>query len=64
MPIFNNLWVEDYPFLETGLLLLKIGIYVFYSWDYQSWAIPNENKEIQDYVLSNLPKWAKVSVKK
>ena len=59
-----DLYVEEYPLLSVDLRLLKAGIYVFSSWDYQAWAIPNENKEIQDYVLSKLPKWVKVSVKK
>lgn len=58
-----DLWGED-QLLESELRLVRAGIYVFSAWDYQAWAIPNENKEIQDYVLSKLPKWAKVSVKK
>ena len=58
-----NLWVEDNPLLEIELRLLKANIYVFTTWDYKAWAIPNEYKEVQDYVLSKLPKWAKVSIK-
>ena len=55
-----NLWEEKDPFLEFELLLAKIGIYVLYEWDYNTWAIPNENKDIQDFVLSKIPSWGKV----
>lgn len=58
-----DLWVKDNPFLEIELRLLKANIYVFTTWDYNAWAIPNEYKEVQDYVLTKLPKWAKVSIK-
>ena len=59
-----NLWVEEHPLLDSQLRLIKVGIYCFYAWDYQAWAIPNECKELQEYILSKLPKWAIVSVKK
>ena len=59
-----DLWIEKFPLFENDLRLLKIGVYCFYTWDYQAWAIPNEFKEIQDYILERVPKWAKVSVKK
>ena len=55
-----KLWEEQDPFLESELRLAKIGIYVLYEWDYRTWAIPNENKEIQEYVLGKIPSWAKV----
>ncbi len=58
-----DLWVKDNPLLEIELRLLKANIYVFTTWDYNAWAIPNEYKGVQDYVLSKLPKWVKVSVK-
>jgi hypothetical protein len=57
-----DLYMEEFPLLGVELRLLKIGIYVSWS-SYPMWAIPNEFKEIQDYVLSNLPKWVQVSVK-
>jgi hypothetical protein len=47
------------PFLETALMLVKIGVYCSYSY-HDVWAIPNSNKEIQEFVLSKLPKWAEV----
>lgn len=59
-----NLWNDEDPFLESSLRLLGAGIYVFTHGDHQTWAIPNEYKEVQEYVLSKLPEWAKVSVKK
>lgn len=58
-----ELWDERHPFLDTDLMLSKIGIYCFYSWDCKTWAIPNDNKEIQEYVLSQLPAWVKVTTK-
>lgn len=59
-----KLWHKDDLLLDAELRLFKGGIYVFHEWDHHTWAIPNEYKEMQDYVLSKLPKWAKVSVKK
>lgn len=59
-----DLYIEEYPLLSFDLLLLNAGIYVFSTFDYKAWAIPNENKEVQEYVLSKLPKWAKLSIKK
>jgi len=57
--------LEELPlFIDNDLKLIKIGIYCFCSWDCQTWAIPNEYKELQDYILSKVPKWAKISVKK
>lgn len=58
-----KLWEEQDPFLESELRLAKIGIYVLCEWDYRTWAIPNENKEIQEYVLGKVPSWAKVVYK-
>ena len=58
-----KLWEEQDPFLEPQLRLVKIGIYALYDWDYQTWAIPNENKEIQEYILGKIPSWAKVVYK-
>lgn len=58
-----DLYVEEDPLRSADLRFLKIGIYVFPYLNYQAWAIPNDNKEIQDYVLSQLPKWAEVSYK-
>lgn len=55
-----KLWEEQDLFIESELRLAKIGIYVLYEWDYKTWAIPNENKEIQEYVLGKIPSWAKV----
>lgn len=60
----HDLWIKEYPLIESQLLLCQIGIYSFHEWGHITWAIPNEFKEIQDCVLSRLPKWAKVSVKK
>ena len=59
-----NLWIEKYPLLESQLRFINVGIYCFYEWSHQTWAIPNESKELQEYILSKLPKWARVSVKK
>lgn len=58
-----SLWEEQDPFLESELRLAKIGIYVLYEYSYITWAIPNEKKDIQDFVLSKVPKWAKVTYK-
>ena len=59
-----NLWDEKDIFLDSDLRLIKAGIYVIYEYDYNVWAIPNEYKEIQDYIINNLPKWAKITIKK
>lgn len=59
-----GLWNDVDLLLEISLRLLGAGIYCFNEWGHNTWAIPNEYKEIQEYVLSKLPKWAKVSVKK
>jgi hypothetical protein len=56
-----NLWDEDDPFLDSDLRLMQAGIYCITEWEHPTWAIPNEFKEVQDFVLSSLPKWAKVS---
>lgn len=53
---------EKDPFLETALMLVKIGVYCSYSY-HSVWAIPNSNKEIQEFVLSKLPKWTEVRCK-
>jgi hypothetical protein len=42
------------------ILPSNIGIYVCNEWGHHTWAIPNENKEIQEYVLGKIPSWAKV----
>jgi len=57
-----NLYDDKNPLLESELKLLKVGIYVFRSFSL-TWAIPNEFKEIQEYVLSKVPAWAIVSKK-
>ncbi len=59
-----NLWVKEDLLLESRLRLFKGGIYCFSDWLCHAWAIPNEFKEVQDYVLRNLPEWAEVRVKK
>jgi len=59
-----KLWNDEDPFLDSSLRLLGAGIYCFNEWGHNTWAIPNEYKEMQEYVLSKLPKWAKVSMKK
>lgn len=58
-----GLWEEDDPFMDTESRLLKAGIYLTSSSDFHLWTIPNEYKEVQDYVLSKLPEWAKVTKK-
>jgi hypothetical protein len=58
-----NLYDEKDLLLESSLRLIKIGIYVSPSYHLNTWAIPNEFKEIQEYVLSKLPSWATVSFK-
>lgn len=59
-----KLWDEKDILLEEELRFYKVGIYVIYQSNYKLWAIPNEFKEVQDYVLIKLPKWAKVVRKK
>jgi hypothetical protein len=58
-----NLSHKEDPFLDNHLKLYKIGIYCFDEFC-KIWAIPDEYKEIQDYVISKLPKWIQVSRKK
>jgi len=50
---------DRHPLLDPDLMLAKIGIYCFISW-HRTWAIPNVNKDVQDFVLSKLPDWAEV----
>ena len=50
-----NLWDEKNILLETELRLIKAGIYCFTEFSNTVWAIPNEFKEVQDYVLSKIP---------
>jgi hypothetical protein len=57
-----NLRHEEDPLLDNHLKLYKIGIYCFDSFC-KCWAIPNEYKEVQDYVISKLPKWVQISRK-
>ncbi len=59
-----DLWDKDDPFLDTELKLFRIGILVITEWDHHAWAVPDEYKEVQDYVLTKLPQWAKVVRKK
>jgi len=59
-----KLWDEKDMLLEEELRLFRIGIYVCFQHLYKLWAIPNEFKEVQDLVLSKLPKWAKAVRKK
>lgn len=53
-----NLNDERNPLLEFRLKALKVGIYVFFEWNHQTWAIPNEFKEIQEFIIPKLPSWA------
>lgn len=59
-----GLWDMEDILQGIDFMLIKAGIYVFHQWNYKMWAIPDENKEVQEYVLNNLPKWAKVTRKK
>lgn len=54
---------EKHPLLDSDLMLIKAGIYSFYSWRKKVWAIPNSNAEVKAFVLANLPKWATVTEK-
>lgn len=58
-----DLWDKKDMFLEEELRLYKVGIDVHCQSYYKLWAIPNEFKEIQDFVLNKVPKWAKVTKK-
>jgi hypothetical protein len=55
----HNLWDANDSFCDEELRLFRIGIYVG-NGTIKYWAIPDDFKETQDYVLSKLPKWAKV----
>ena len=57
-----NLYNEKHPLLESSLRLLGVGIYVFSEWN-KVWAIPNEFKRIQEFILPKLPVWAMVTKK-
>lgn len=54
-------WSEDW--LDSEYRLSTIGIDSFTHWMHKVWAIPNEHKEIQDFVVFMLPEWAEVRVK-
>lgn len=49
-------------FMDSEFKLAKVGIYVYRS-NFPIWAIPNDNKELQDFVLTLLPKWVKLTYK-
>lgn len=55
-----NLFDEQVPLMETDLVLIKAGIYCFTNWHNKCWAIPNENEEVKNYVLNNVPNWGEV----
>lgn len=56
-----NLLDENNLFLDLDLKLMKTNTYCITEWNHHTWAIPNEFKTIQKFVLTNLPKSAKVS---
>jgi len=57
-----NLWDAEFPLLDADYRLFKAGIYSFTEF-HRTWAIPNEYKELQDYIIPKLPKWAKLTRK-
>ena len=56
-----DLWDSKHMLLDYDLMLAKVSIYC--RREEHIWAIPNDKKKVQDYVLSKLPSWAKVTVK-
>lgn len=58
-----DIYDEKHPLLDFRLMLFKAGIYSFYDWYHEKWAIPNHNKEMQDFLLPLLPTWAEVKHK-
>ncbi len=58
-----NLFDERHPLQDAQSYLSKIGIHSG-IYTHTVWAIPNEHKELQDYVLSILPPWADAVRKK
>ncbi len=61
--LINASGKEDW-LIETSLRLVMANIYDSVFWDYHHWSIPNEFKEVQEYVMTLLPKWAKMTRKK
>lgn len=59
-----DLYDENHVFLEFDLRAIKVGVYAFFGWSYKIWAIPNEFKEIQEFIIPKLPAWAIVTRKK
>lgn len=53
-----DLWDKKHPLLDSELKMIKAGLYSFQSGNHRYWAIPNENKDLQKYILNKLPKWA------
>jgi hypothetical protein len=58
-----GLWDEKHPLLDSQSVLAKAGIYCITSWHNRLRAIPDEYKEVQDFVLSLLPSWVTVTRK-
>ena len=52
-------WDEKHMLLSSDDVFHTIGVYSHHSFT-KVWAIPNEFKEVQEFVLSRLPDWAVV----
>jgi hypothetical protein len=57
-----GLFEADDPFLDSEYVVLKAGVFSCEHYC-RVWAIPNQFKSTQEFVLARIPKWAKVSYK-
>ncbi len=56
----NNISLgEELGLPRLGIYTTRVGIKTYIK----LWAIPNEYKKVQDFVLENMPSWAKVTWK-